>query len=89
MFFKGRTLPLFRLILAFSNEQENLGSVCGSDGRAVASNTRGPLFESQYCILDGHFFTLVCCKNCNVLFEKTKETKKRLGLPIFKNKVCL
>ena len=21
-------------------------------------------FEAQHCILDGHFFTNICCKNC-------------------------
>ena len=31
--------------------------VMGGDSR---SEGRG--FESQRCILDGHFFTLICCK---------------------------
>ena len=33
-------------------------------------------FESQYHILDGHFFTFICCKNCNVCLIR-KNPKKR------------
>ena len=25
---------------------------------------KGRGFEYKHCILDGHFFTLICCKNC-------------------------
>ena len=37
----------------------------GSPGLVVMggdSCTEGRGFESQCCILDGHFFTLICCK---------------------------
>ena len=33
-------------------------------------------FESQHCILDGHFFTLISCKNCNVCLKKTENKQK-------------
>ena len=37
----------------------------------------GHVFESQHCILDGHFSHLpMCCKNCNVFVEKTKINQK-------------
>ena len=29
------------------------------------SRNEGHGFESRHCILDGHFFTYICCKNCN------------------------
>ena len=31
------------------------------------SCSKGCGFESQYRILDEQFFTIICCKNCNVL----------------------
>ena len=34
-------------------------------------------FKSQRRILDGHFFTHICCINCNVCSEKTKIMKNR------------
>ena len=44
---------------------------------------KGRGFESQRCILDGHFFTLFCCVKLYCLFEKTKkETNKRPGLAL-------
>ena len=46
-------------------------------------------FESRCHILDGHnnFFTLICCKKLNCLFEKAKLNEKRPGRPIL-NKQC-
>ena len=46
------------------------------------SCSKGREFEYQHRILDVHFFTFICCKNCNV-FEKTKINKKRPGLAHF------
>ena len=41
-------------------------------------------FESEHHILDGHFFTYICCKHCS-LFEKTKMKEKEAGIgPFFK-----
>ena len=53
-----------------ANKLYKLGSGCGSVGRAVASNTRGPWFESLYYM--EHLFTVIC-------IEKTKIKKKRPG----------
>ena len=41
-------------------------------------------FEFQRHLLDGHFFTLICCKKLYCLFEKTKDKQKRgRGWPNF------
>ena len=45
---------------------------------------RGCGFESRHHILDGHFFALICCKNCIVSLKRPKLTKK--GLSFFKKK---
>ena len=36
------------------------------------SCSEGCEFKSQVCILDGHFFTFVCCENCYVCLKKAK-----------------
>ena len=42
------------------------------------------------CVLDGHFFTLICCKIVLILFEKTDNKRKRgRGLPILKKECHL
>ena len=30
-------------------------------------------------ILDGHIFTLICCKNCNACLKRPKINKKEAG----------
>ena len=40
------------------------------------SSSEGCGFESQHHILDGHFFTYICCKILKCLFEKTKNKKE-------------
>ena len=50
----------------------------GSPGLVVMggdSCSRGRGFESRYRILDGHYFTFICSKNC--VFGKTKINAKR------------
>ena len=57
------------------------GSGCGSVGRAVASDTRGPQFESshwQTFISDIYLFTVNC-------IEETKIKRKRLRMAHFYN----
>ena len=51
------------------------------------SRSKGHGFESRHHILDGHFFTYVCCKNCFVCLKSTKinEKEARVG-PFFKIK---
>ena len=49
------------------------------------SCSKGHGFESRHCILDGHFFTLICCKICNVFLKKTQNKRKRgQGWPTLK-----
>ena len=47
---------------------------------------RGRGFESQCRILGGHFFTLICCKNCIVSLKRPKIKEKETGFgPFLKN----
>ena len=49
------------------------------------SRSEGRRFESQHHILDGHFFTYICCKNCIVCLKKTKNKQKGgRDWPLFK-----
>ena len=53
--------------------------VMGRDSRA-----KGRVFESQLRILDGYFFTYICCKNCNdVCLKKLKINEKEAGVGPF------
>ena len=58
-----------------------MGSGCGSVGRAVAFNTRGPRFDSnhQQNFIE-HMFIISC-------IEKTKINKKMPGMAHFNKKV--
>ena len=47
------------------------------------SCSRGHGFKSQHCILDGHFFTLICCKNCTVCLKRLKVNEKEAGVGPF------
>ena len=50
-------------------------------GRDSRSEGRG--FESQHCILDGHFFKYICGKNCNVCLKRPKINEKEAGVGPF------
>ena len=41
------------------------------------SKSEGREFESRHRLLDGHFFTLICCKIVIVCFKKTKNELKK------------
>ena len=60
----------------------------GSPGLVVMgkdSRSKGRGFESRYRGLDGHFFTYICCKNCNVCLKRLKINEKEAGVgPFFK-----
>ena len=43
------------------------------------SCSKGCGFESQQQILDGHFFTFKCSKNCNVCLKRTENKQKEVG----------
>ena len=60
----------------------------GSPGLVVMggdSGLEGRGFEAQHHILDGHLFTLICCKICNdICLRRSKINDKRgQGWPIF------
>ena len=42
------------------------------DSWTLDSYSKGCEFESQHHLLDGHFFTFICCKNCNVGLKRRK-----------------
>ena len=50
-------------------------------GRDLRSGGRG--FESRHCILDGHYFTYIFCKNCNVCLKRPKINEKEAGIGPF------
>ena len=60
----------------------------GSPGLVVMgrdSCSEGCGFESQYRILDGHFFTYICCKNCNdVCLKRPQINEKEARVGPFK-----
>ena len=47
------------------------------------SGSIGCGFDAHYWVLHGHFFTLVCCKNCNVGLEKNKNKNTTLIMNVF------
>ena len=49
------------------------------------SCSKGRGFESQRHILDGHFFTFICCIDCNVCLKRRNKQKRGRGWPILKN----
>ena len=56
----------------------------GSPGLVVMGDNsclKGRGFESRRHLLDGHFFTLICCNNC---IEKTENIRKRGRVGPFK-----
>ena len=60
--------------------------VDGSPGLVVmggGSRSKGRGFESRRRILDGHFFTFICCKNCNVCLKRPKINEKEAGVGPF------
>ena len=49
-------------------------------GRDAHSEGSGFIF--WHCILDEHFFTYFCCKNCIVCLKRPKKRKRGRGWPI-------
>ena len=56
-------------------------------GRDSCSEGRG--FESRHRILDGHFFTYNCCKNCNVCLKRPKINEREAGVGPFLKRLYL
>ena len=40
------------------------------------SNSEGCGFKSQHHILEGHYLTLISCKNCNTCLKSPKRNEK-------------
>ena len=57
-----------------------------SSGLGRRLESEGCVFESWRPILDEHFFTFICCKNCNVCLKKTKINEKEAGVGPFLKK---
>ena len=58
-------------------------NLCGSPGLVVMGDdscSKGSRCESWHCILDGHFFTLICCKNCIVCLKRPKINAEEAGV---------
>ena len=49
------------------------------------SCSEGREFESWRHVLNGQFFTLICCKNCIVYLKRPKINEKEAGAGPFKN----
>ena len=66
---------------------QKIDSMGGGPGQVVMggdSCSKGCEFESRHCILDGHLFTFICCKNYNLCVWKDENTWRRgRGWPIF------
>ena len=48
------------------------------------SRSKGHGFKSRHCILNGHFFTYICSKNCNVCLKRPKNNEKEAVVGPFK-----
>ena len=62
----------------------------GSPGLVVMGDdscSKGNGFKSRCRILDGHFFTLICCKNCIFCLKRSKINEKEAGVGPFKKRV--
>ena len=65
------------------NNLRSLGSGCGSVGRAVASNTRGPRFESSHW--QKFIFILNICLLWTVYWKDENKEKEAGNGPYFNN----
>ena len=61
----------FLFLLKLNFEDKNDVHLGGSPGLVVMGRDSSG-FESWHRILDGYFFTYICCKNCIVCLKSTK-----------------
>ena len=74
-------------IINFIEKTKNKKRLGQSSGLVVMgrdSHLKGRGFESQHQILDGGFFTYICCKNCNICLIRPKINEKEAGVGPFK-----
>ena len=79
LFFKSDLLIQLEILLTPSfSSQSSLGSLTNINNQSRSSGVvvmggdwwaRGREFESQHGILNGSFFTFICCKNCAVVWR--------------------
>ena len=74
---------MFNSLIILKTEKD-MGSGCGSVGRAVASNTRGPQFESSHP--QKFIYILNICLLSTVFWKDEKIKKKRPGKAHFLKK---
>ena len=53
------------------------------------SHYEGHGFDTWHRILDGHFFTYICCKNCIVCLKRPKINEKEAVVDPFLNNCLL
>ena len=79
-----------RITKVYFKRPHELVSIIGrehwSSGYGDDSCSSGRGFESRSCILDGHLFTTICCKNCIVCLKRPKINKKEAGVGPFKKR---
>ena len=74
---------------SYSHRYHSLGMTREISGLVVMggdSCSKDCKFESWHHILDGDFFTFICCKNCNVCLKRKNKLKRGRGLAHLKNK---
>ena len=69
------------ILLIVKMPAEGLEPWSSGYGKSLTFQGRG--FESLHRILDGHFFTFICCKNCNVCLGEPKINEKEAGVGPF------
>ena len=81
---RNRSRLNFQIFLfeSVSKNQMQLGSGCGSVGRAVASNTTGPRFESSHW--QKFIYLLNICLLSTVYWKDENKEKRGWEWPIFK-----
>ena len=67
-----------------TKKKKRLGEISGLVVMGRDSHSKGRGFESQHQILDGGFFTYICCKNCNICLIRPKINEKEAGVGPFK-----
>ena len=77
--FSNTQVPQLLKVILYCEKREPWSS---GDGRRLLFE-RGRGFNSRGHLLDGNFFTLICCKDCNVCLKSPKLNKKEAGLAHF------
>ena len=74
--------PKFVQVLLIKNIRSTYNKTLGWEPWSSGYGRR-LIFQSQYRILDGHFFTFICCKVWNVCLKRRKKQKRGRGWHIY------